>query len=506
MLIKDNYFFKNRNSKENIYLITLFCFLSLGILIKSYFHPDGYLSPDSTHYLKLVQNLLNGDGYFVSAHGYGHIGQDKEFFAMWPIGYPTFIFLISKLTGLSPFWASKMLNIICIVIIFFIFKHIFNNKAYVYGFILLFASNIQIFTYSWSETVFITTLIWFTFLVFKLIDEQNNKTVIYFSIFISSIILFLSRYIGAFSFGIIGVLGLYFLLIKKKKYKSIILLGISALNMAIMAIYLYHNYIQTGAHTGITRIASKETNFQIFKQLINTLFEQVTISVYFLSEKTIIILIVQFLVIIYFIYNNYTEIKSKILNKKNNIDKLSATFFSIGLVYLFFIILIRWLTHFDSFQYRVIAPGSILIFIAIINHIETRSSKVFHKLKIFIIFFGFLSYLLTVPYLTWIYISNYPSYNQNLNNLQKIYPIAEENGIFIFAPSHFNYLHPNIQLRRPRSKRFKETWPDFIKRISESNEHDFYLCVPTKNIHKRYDQSVKDFINQYKKGTMVKLR
>ncbi len=55
--------------REDWYLLIIFIMMAVAIVVKSYFHLDGYLSPDSANYLKLAQNLLEGNGYYVSAYG-----------------------------------------------------------------------------------------------------------------------------------------------------------------------------------------------------------------------------------------------------------------------------------------------------------------------------------------------------------------------------------------------------------------------------------------------------
>jgi len=185
----------------------IFIMMAVAIVVKSYFDLNGYLSPDSSNYLKLAQNLLVGNGYYVSA--YGVTGQEREFFAIWPAGYPTLIFLTAKLTGLSVFLASKFLNIILIGVILAIFRSLFKHNAYVYGLILLFSAYIEIFSYTWSETLFITALVWFATSIYLFIKNPERVTLLYFSIMVASLLLFMSRYIGAFSFGLIGLLGLY---------------------------------------------------------------------------------------------------------------------------------------------------------------------------------------------------------------------------------------------------------------------------------------------------------
>ena len=51
--------------REDCYLILIFIFLALGILTKSFFNEDGYISPDSAGYLALAQNLVEGNGFYA---------------------------------------------------------------------------------------------------------------------------------------------------------------------------------------------------------------------------------------------------------------------------------------------------------------------------------------------------------------------------------------------------------------------------------------------------------
>ena len=281
--------------KEDWYLLMIFIMMAVAIVVKSYFHPDGYLSPDSTNYLKLAQNLLEGNGYYVSA--YGSTGQDRELFAAWPVGYPTLIFVVAKLTGLSVFWASKFLNIIFIGIILGIFRYLFKHNAYVYGLILLFSAYIEIFSFTWSETIFIVALVWFATSVYLLIVNPKRISLLYFSIMAASLLLFMSRYIGAFSFGLIGLLGLYYGAIKKDKSKSFILIGIAVINIGIMILYLHHNYTETGFSTGVKRIPSSETNLQLFYFLLKGMVSEALIPIQVMSRNGMMVFFAQFSII-----------------------------------------------------------------------------------------------------------------------------------------------------------------------------------------------------------------
>ena len=83
-------------------------------------------------------------------------------------------------------------------IILGIFRNLFKHNAYVYGLILLFSSYIEIFSLAWSETIFIVALVWFATSVYLFIVNPKRISLLYFSIMMASLLLFMTRYIGAF--------------------------------------------------------------------------------------------------------------------------------------------------------------------------------------------------------------------------------------------------------------------------------------------------------------------
>ena len=496
--------------KEDWYLLMIFIMMAVAIVVKSYFHPDGYLSPDSTNYLKLAQNLLEGNGYYVVA--YGITGQDRELFAAWPIGYPTLIFIVAKLTGLSVFWSSKFLNIIFIGIILGIFRNLFQYNAYVYGLILFFSAYIEIFSFAWSETIFIVALVWFTTSVYLFIVNPKRISLLYFSIMVASLLLFMSRYIGAFSFGLIGLLGLYYGVIKKDKSKSFVLISIAVINMGIMILYLYHNYTETGFPTGVKRIPTSETNLQLFYFLLKGIVSEALIPIQVMSRNGILVFFIQFSIIglLLWRYRNHILQASSTTNQK--LVTLSLVFVMIGLVYLFFIILIGWVRWVGEYDYRHLGPGSFLLFIGLIFYIQQKGTEQFFKVfKGLLLFFAIWSYLLNVPYAAWKSSTTNPTYYETLNALQEKYVDVERDSIIVFAPIHINYLYTDMQTRRPNGLHnfllYKEKWSDFIKRIGSENKKNIYMATPVAELFpENIDQSVVDFVNKYDKGILVKLR
>ena len=496
--------------REDWYLLIIFIMMAIAIVVKSYFHPDGYLTPDSSNYLKLAQNLLEGNGYYVSA--YGSTGQERELFAAWPAGYPTLIFVVAKLTGLSVFWASKFLNILLMGIILGIFRNLFKHNAYVYGLIFLFSSYIEIFSFAWSEPIFIGASVWFATSVYLFIVNPKRISLLYFSIMMASLLLFMSRYIGAFSFGLIGLLGLYYGAIKKDKSKSFILIGIAVINIGIMILYLYHNYTETGFPTGVKRISTPETNLQLFYLLLKAIVAEVLIPIQVMSRNGIMVFFIQFSIFGLLLWKYRNNILQTNITTNQKPVTSSLVFVITGLVYLFFIILIGWIRYIGGYDYRLFGPGSFLLFVGLIFFVEQRGTKqFFNAFKGFLFFFAILSYLLNVPYTTWKSSTLNPTYFETINALQEKYADVERDSIIVFAPVHINYLYTEMQTRRPNGLHnfltYKEKWSDFMKRISSDNKKNIYMATPEIELpHENTDQSVVDFVKKYDKGTLVKLR
>jgi hypothetical protein len=489
--------------KEDLYLVMVFFLMTIAILSKSFYQSSGYLSPDSTNYLALAQNLLDGNGFYITS-----LNQSgKEFFAIWPIGYPFLIYLLAKLTGLSVFWASKVLNIFFIGLILGILKSLFNKNAYLYGLIFLFASYIEIFTYTWSETAFIFGLVWFSASIFNFVKKPNELFLISVSLLFSSLFLFLSRYIGAFSFGIIGLLGIYFGLVKKDKSKFIILIAISLFNLLLMSGYLYHNLLETGNITGMPRIPSPETNANLFSTLFKASVSELIIHQNDTYFRKNLIFLAQYALIGFFTFKYRGYVFKPKVQESNNKLILPFIFGIIGVTYLFFIILMRWAAHFDEFSFRLLAPGSFLIFIAIINYIENKTTQQYFKVfKILLLSATLFSWILNAP--LKIRDKNELEYIVTVKNTIRQYDKIEKNSIVIFGNNHINYLFTDLKIVRPLSLPYsikKESWTEFMIRINPDNIRNIYLEVPADLNAENYDISVVELTKKYKPNSLVKL-
>ena len=477
-------------NKEDWSIVFIFTTICLSILVKSYFTYHGYLTSDSMSYLGSAQKLIDVSELST---------ENSLFSSKWPLGYPVLIYCVAKITGLSVFWSSKILNMLLVASILIIFRFLFQKNAYLYGLIFFFSAYIEIFTYTWSESLFIYFIILFAASVYKILTTQKTNFYMYFILFLSSLLLFLSRYIGVFSFIIIGLLGLYYLY-KKDNSRAFVLILIACLNILIMALYLHHNYMISGFITG-PRYSAPESNLQLFIALLKAIIAEMAIPIHRFGIESLIAILFEFSILAFFVCRYKQSMKKAILN--NRISILAATFFIIGIFYILAIVSLRWVTFFDSYSFRLLAPGSFLIFIALIKYFTDISSVKGKKIIFrYIFILSSISLLLFVPIRTIIKFDKekgtYPTFQESI---LKKYKKVKAKSIVVDGSYHLTYLRSDIILEYTNQN---ESWTDFSKRINPNNK-DVYIVIKKTNNNLITNGFISTLNQDYDDGELIKI-
>ncbi len=492
-------------SLSDYLLIFIFIVLSLAIFLKSYYNTDGYLSPDSTNYLRLAQNIIEGNGFEVGA--YYHIDKSREYFAIWPVGYPVLIFFTAKITGLSVFWASKLLNILIIGLILITFRILFKEKSWIYALILFMASFQHIFTFTWSEAPFILFLFWFAIALFYFITKSEIHPKLNIAIAFLSLSLFLLRYIGFFSFLVLGLMGVIFLFINKRK--AFILIGISLVNILLAELYLYNNYIKTDFLTGAKRVWATESSLEKISMISKGIIQEFLIPFTDLTLKTSFFLLFEILIL--FILIHFTD-KKKILSKiktNENSFKFILLFLFIGISYWISLIFLRWRFYFDDLDYRLLGPGTFIFWIIIIYVLLNYTSKKVRKIFIIsLILLSLVSFTYNTLYILHLDVSKNKPYNSNIARLTKKYKTLPKASAVIFGNKHIIYIRTDIIDVQPYHFKDSIKLNDLIKKLNKFN--NIYMEIPkdkrTIDDIKQLDPSVFSFIEQNKKREIVKIK
>ncbi|MCC9167334.1 hypothetical protein [Pontibacter harenae] len=207
------------------------------------------------------------------------------------------------------------------------------------------------------------------------------------------------RYIGAFSFGVVAFLSLFFFF-NGKKEAAVALAVAFTLLCATAAIYLSINLYLSGHITGFDRLAAERETFADFIQMFSEgLLNELLIIRKFRDQGDLLFAAtscVQAIVIITVIallrrhYSFWEQLKN---------NSFSCICISISILYLISILILRSISHFDNLDYRLLAPFSSLVILGIVNMIISLPDIYKSTTCAKLIIFGFflLSLLLNLP-------------------------------------------------------------------------------------------------------------
>jgi hypothetical protein len=357
---------------NNLMLVAILTCVSVCIIVRSYI--TGYhITYDSTHYLRAAREIMRGNGFHVYPGWFGIWFTD--WFGVWPIGYPFLVAVVAFLTRTGVYLASRILSIVAIWLIGVAFARRFGRAAWGYALVMLNTGFLLVYYHAWSEVTFILGLILFSFCVSDVITEKTVKVSLYVKLTLAVLLLFLSRYIGAFAIGCLGLLWLYniILLLRRKDEsaaKRVVCLTVSGVVSAALTMgYLLMNRAMTGYLTGSPK--NPATNF---RELLDGLYHaQLTemnnaFNAFFAIENTKLALPLWILFLAFVVYSvikHFDAIKTR--------DKSAITpfvFIIMGIIYWCAIVAMRMTSVFDMFNYRLLLPSTALLFIGFVGFLS----------------------------------------------------------------------------------------------------------------------------------------
>ena len=476
-------------SDRSIDIGILFIFVvyaSCSIIFGAFSSTDGFINPDSAEYLRASERLLSGYGFFVP--GTGRLGEAEDvLFAVWPVGYPSLIAIVSLVSGLSTFAASKVLNSILITIAIVALYKKFNRKGLIAASILLTAGTLKIYTMTWAEAAFITSLI---ILIIYIVNIFENKIKLNFFECLFLLILaslpFFFRYIGLFVMAPL-VFFCFYLHFLNRSSDAIKLALITILASLICIVYLYTNLQYTGHKTGMLRIPAPESYSTWFRVLATAIAHEFIlfapnwspdfawIPEFAKKGNTIIYLwcVSVFWLVVTFI--SFSMLVRELKHHKIILPNFASSIFLLfGLIYIFALCYARWTVHFNLFFYRSLDPGFSLIFIGIILWILQHGGHV-KRITVIFLSISILIVGVTNSYLVYSGFSSGFTYNNNIQALNKKYSELPDKAIVLFGDDHLRYLKPNVRLihsKKPPYSEF-ETFNELLSSLD--SEADLYI-------------------------------
>lgn len=361
-------------------LALLFQFLLICTVVYLKLRADSayFLTPDSHYYLQAAQNLLDGKGYRIVFEG------KETFCAIWPIGYSALIAFVSWLTVFSIETASKIVNLLALVGCFWLIQRRFQEKAWFVALGLMTSSLVQLYTNTWSETVFL-------FFVLGFCQSQPHRATVrptkggeaFWAIGA-----FLTRYAGVF---------LLIPLLIQRKFRA------AAYCLVFIIGYLLYNFYQTHTFTGGHGFWPEEPLIgRVWRGLRGLGEEFVFFAVRDWDLKSLTlsdsmkwfiygVAVLQFLIAGLIIWRLY---------KEKGLDAYCMTkepFFFTAVAYLLFTIVI-YLTDasIESLYFRRLTPSSLLFTLGILGWVAEQK-QLFERTQWLFVAFFVLSMIHALP-------------------------------------------------------------------------------------------------------------
>ena len=474
------------------------------VLVRS--HYFGFLSGDSSGYLSLAQNLVDGHGYYQPA-----LGKPDQLFAIWPVGYPTLIALVAKVCGLPVFEASKLLNVLLAGANLLLLKQIFDRDFPWFAWLLLLPPVVELSSYTWSEVPFTTGLIWLAVSATRLVLGYGPTWKAATSMALATAMLFLSRYIGAVGVCVIGLVALLALLRGDARQFRAAVTAAAAATVGVIA-YLVNNLQATGHATGMQRLPAPEPPAWLAAMTLKAHLKQVNVLVASLDFDTpigrttaVLTTVVLAALAIYVALGRGTRAIAPDTASRVMPGMLVGT----GLVYLSAITAMRWLSHFDSLSMRLLFPGTLLTLLGLVAGLRSTSRAGRLRSAVPIAVALGLTAMVTVDLLNW------RQQPVPLTRDQKSAAVIASaagippGSIVVFGDPELAYLRPDLLLVRPQFRPMhprRQPWGEFITQVNThaGNRSTFVFIEPDVD-PQRFHSSVVDFMTANRGRSLVNI-
>lgn len=394
--------FKSDYRLADTLLFLLYMALCAAILLRVSVESTGYTSPDSEYYMEAARSLRDGERFYIHDLYGLHTGDAsaKAHFTAWPAGYPTLIYLVSWLSHLNLFWASKLLNLLFIGLGFLLMRHINRQHSYVLASIYGAFTIIEVHSYTWSEGVFIFGCLCFAYLMATIYNGKQSKEVFILLLGITTF-MFVVRYIGIFTVGFLALAAAYYWLRREYAISKKLLLVLLILSISIGA-YLARNYYLIGHPTGIERIHTEmESIGEIAAMTIKSIAGEFFLirRYYFTGTPDLLTWITIALQISLLFFIGKALRRQGSLMEEVRKNTLSHSCLLAALLYLALLVLLRSFSQFDPINYRLLSPFTFLVLFAAVNYIVAlpERSKALIRAKVLIFCFFVISLLLNLP-------------------------------------------------------------------------------------------------------------
>lgn len=348
-----------------IKLLATIVLLLLSFSVVTVLTPYGAAtSHDSLYYLDIAANLHNGEGGVTTDFSFGNQGRHlfKEQRA-WPPLYP-FVLSIVVNDYADVLAAANVSMILLFICLLLVYKIISSQIEWYVALILscflaITIPIMTIYTYVWSETLFMSLLvlaIWLSIKYIELDVVATGRKIFFLSILVLTLILLVyTRYVGIVF--IVLLPAVYFM--SKRNKSDLMFFGAAAGIYALMIGYLLaDNFLATGSLSGAVRLPANTSLAENIRDMFSA------VKVVFPSSLFHILLALLGATVIVAITWRFPRKGTRTVNA--NLPATVIVLMLITTLYVSALVLLRTYSHFDRIDVRLLSPAFPAFFMLLI--------------------------------------------------------------------------------------------------------------------------------------------
>jgi hypothetical protein len=347
--------------------------LSLGVL-----NPNHFTSVDSAYYLQSATNMLRGRGYVISE------GKQPVWNGIFPIGYSALIALLSFLTTLPVLWASKLVNLLALVLSAFAWLYRLGTTRTIWVLsVWWLGSFLKILASTWSETVFLVVLAEWVWCLFRFLPDPTRWHLT--RLFLVSCALFLIRYVGGYVVVLTGLLVVVGWL-NRDRLQQIIRLtigewGLHRLMVCSLAVltgiraYFHLNNYLSGSPFGGNRFLPTEPTIVLAQLFGRSLLNELLLIRDFVPSQSAVLAWAGLGLQTFLTVGLYARWRAhrRVPEPTPPVSALSRLFLLVGTTYLIALFAIRIVSPFSGPNLRLMAPATFCLLTALLLWISTSA-------------------------------------------------------------------------------------------------------------------------------------
>ena len=421
-------------------------------------HHRGLVTYDSDYYLRQA-------AFFVEGRGLHSLGElEPEPFTTWPLGYPLAIAGAAKLTGLSVFWAAKVVDtaaaLICIVLLLYALPRTGGMASVAW----LSGGIITTFSATYAEGIFILAMLVATLALARLLDRESASAAVILATAVAAA--FCIRYVGLVL--LVPVLAGCLWAAAKGRPRAVRLLVGSLVGAAVpIGAYLWLNYVISGALLpGAAR--RRESLLVFIYESAKALVAEVNFVFVYVPHPRHPILLAAFAAVIVLTVAVSLQMTVRGRGAGRGLGRLDSgervTIVVLALTGVFFwasMVLLKSSRDFNVLGARLLAPGTVLVTAAALSGLAARGFREHRGVKAATVLIVLASVAYTSVYRPLAQYRAQPIlFPERLQNIHAHYTDVPAGTVVLYGPRHLPFLRPDLRVIMAR----RITSPDRFRR------------------------------------------